>query len=53
MCGASIGSRVVILCDVTIGEGAIVGTGSVLTRDVPPRTVVPGNPAGVSRPVRP
>ena len=43
--GASIGSGAVILCGVTIGEGAIVGAGSVVTRDVPPNTIVAGNPA--------
>jgi acetyltransferase-like isoleucine patch superfamily enzyme len=45
--GASLGSGAVILCGVTIGEGAIVGAGSVVTSDVPPRTVVAGNPARV------
>jgi acetyltransferase-like isoleucine patch superfamily enzyme len=44
---ASIGSGAVILCGVTIGEGAIVGAGSVVTRDVPPDVVVAGNPARV------
>ncbi|MGA4645298.1 acyltransferase [Limisphaera sp. 4302-co] len=48
---ASIGSGATILCGVTIGEGAIVGAGSVVTRDVPPRTIVAGNPARVLRPV--
>lgn len=43
--GASIGTGAVILCNVTIGEGAIVGAGSVVTRDVPADTVVAGNPA--------
>lgn len=43
--GASIGSGSTILCDVTIGENAIVGAGSVVTRDVSPNTVVAGNPA--------
>ena len=42
---ASIGSGAVILCGVTIGEGALVGAGSVVTKDVPPHTVVAGNPA--------
>lgn len=43
--GAAIGSGAVILCGLTIGEGALVGAGSVVTRDVPPFTVVAGNPA--------
>ena len=47
--GASIGSSVTILCGITIGEGAIVGAGSVVTKDVPPRTIVAGNPAIVIR----
>jgi acetyltransferase-like isoleucine patch superfamily enzyme len=47
--GASIGSGATILSNVTIGEGAIVGAGSVVTRDVPPRTIVVGNPAKVLR----
>lgn len=47
--GASIGTSCTILCGVTIGEEAIVGAGSVVTRDVPPRTIVAGNPARVLR----
>jgi acetyltransferase-like isoleucine patch superfamily enzyme len=43
--GASIGTSCTILCGITIGEGAIVGAGSVVTRDVPPHTIVAGNPA--------
>lgn len=43
--GASIGSNATILCGVTVGEGAMVGAGSVVTHDVPPYTVVTGNPA--------
>jgi acetyltransferase-like isoleucine patch superfamily enzyme len=46
---ASIGSGSTILANVVIGEGAIVGAGSVVTRDVPPRTIVAGNPARVLR----
>lgn len=42
---ASIGSGAVILCGVSIGEGALVGAGSVVTKDVPPGAVVAGNPA--------
>lgn len=43
--GASIGSNATILCGVTIGEGAMVGAGSVVTHDVPAGVVVAGNPA--------
>lgn len=43
--GASIGSNATILCGVTVGEGAMVGAGSVVTRDVPPNVIVAGNPA--------
>ena len=49
--GASIGSGVTILSKVTIGENAIVGAGSVVTRDVPANTIVAGNPARVMRTV--
>ncbi len=49
--GASIGSGATVLCNVTIGEKAIVGAGSVVTRDVPPGTIVVGNPARVLRAV--
>ena len=45
--GASIGSGSTILCNVTIGEYAMVGAGSVVTRDVPAGAVVAGNPAGI------
>jgi UDP-2-acetamido-3-amino-2,3-dideoxy-glucuronate N-acetyltransferase len=47
--GASVGSGSTILCNVTIGERAIVGSGSVVTKDVPPGSVVAGNPAKVIR----
>jgi len=47
--GASLGSSATILAGVTIGEGAMVGAGSVVTRDVPPWTIVVGNPAHVLR----
>lgn len=47
--GASIGSSATLLCGVTVGEGAIVGAGAVVTKDVPPRTVVAGNPARILR----
>lgn len=46
---ASIGSNVTILCGVTIGEEAVVGAGSVVTKNVPARTVVAGNPARILR----
>ena len=47
--GASIGSGATILANVTVGEGAMIGAGSVVTRDVPPHSVVAGNPARVMR----
>jgi acetyltransferase-like isoleucine patch superfamily enzyme len=43
--GASIGSNATIICGVTIGENALVGAGSVVTKDVAPNIVVAGNPA--------
>ena len=43
--GASIGAGAVIVCGITIGEFALVGAGSVVTRDVPPHMLVFGNPA--------
>ena len=46
--GASIGANATILPGVTIGAGAMVGAGAVVTRDVPPRAIVVGNPAVVS-----
>ena len=45
--GASIGSGAVLLCGITIGERAIVGAGSVVTKDVPSGAIVAGNPARV------
>ena len=47
--GASIGSGATILSGIVIGENALVGAGSVVTRDVPPNAVVAGNPAKVLR----
>lgn len=47
--GASIGSGSVIMCGVTIGENAIVGAGSVVTKDVPANAVVAGTPARFMR----
>jgi len=46
---ASIGSSATILCGVTIGEGAMVGAGTVVTKNVPPGEVVVGNPARLMR----
>ena len=47
--GASIGTSATILCGVKIGAKAIVGAGSVVTKDVPPNTIVAGNPAKVHK----
>ena len=47
--GASIGANATILPGVTIGEGAMVGAGSVVTKDVPASAVVIGNPAKIAR----
>lgn len=47
--GASIGSSATLLCGITVGENAIVGAGSVVTKDVPDNTIVAGNPAKVLR----
>jgi len=49
---ASIGSGSTILANVTVGENAIVGAGSVVTKDVPANTIVAGNPARVLRRVQ-
>lgn len=51
--GVSIGSGATILSNITIGENAIVGAGSVVTRDVPANTIVVGNPARVLRSITP
>src|SRR5262249_35409561 len=47
--GASIGAGSTMLGNLTIGENAIVGSGSVVTKDVPPNSIVAGNPARVLR----
>ena len=45
--GASIGSGSTLLGGITVGENAIIGAGSVVTKDVPPNTTVVGNPARI------
>jgi acetyltransferase-like isoleucine patch superfamily enzyme len=52
MAGASIGSGATILSNVVIGEKAIVGAGSVVTHDVPPNSIVSGNPARILRTIK-
>jgi len=47
--GASIGANATVICGVTIGENAIVGAGSVVTKNVPANTVVVGSPAKILR----
>ena len=47
--GASIGSGATILANVTVGENALIGAGSVVTKDVPANAVVAGNPARIFR----
>lgn len=47
--GASIGSSATLLCGITVGENAVIGAGSVVSKDVPPNTIVAGNPARVLR----
>ncbi|UWZ86927.1 aminotransferase class I/II-fold pyridoxal phosphate-dependent enzyme [Occallatibacter riparius] len=51
--GASVGSGATILSNVTVGEGAIVGAGSTVTKDVPAHAIVAGNPAHVTRMIKP
>jgi acetyltransferase-like isoleucine patch superfamily enzyme len=51
--GASIGSGSTILCGVTVGENAIIGAGSVVTKDVPKDAIVAGNPARMLRSIAP
>jgi acetyltransferase-like isoleucine patch superfamily enzyme len=45
--GASIGSGAILLCGITVGENAMIGAGSVVTKDVPPDTIAAGNPARI------
>lgn len=52
-CDAYVGVGAIMLPQTTIGENAVVGTGTVVTRDVPPETVVMGVPARVVRPAPP
>ena len=47
--GASIGSSVTLLCGITIGENALIGAGSMVTKDVPANAIVAGNPARLTR----
>lgn len=47
--GASIGSGATLLCGVTIGENAMIGAGSVVTKDVPAGATVAGNPARIMK----
>jgi acetyltransferase-like isoleucine patch superfamily enzyme len=49
--GATIGSGATLLGGITVGENAIVGAGSVVTKDVPANTIVAGNPARILKPV--
>jgi acetyltransferase-like isoleucine patch superfamily enzyme len=51
--GAWLGARTVVMKGVTIGEGAVCGTGSVVTKDVAPYTIVAGNPARVVKELGP
>jgi acetyltransferase-like isoleucine patch superfamily enzyme len=51
--GASIGSGATLLCGITIGENALVGAGSVVTRDVPAHAVIAGNPARIIKSLAP
>jgi len=47
--GASIGSGTTILCGVIVGQDAVIGAGSVVTKDIPPNEIWAGNPAGFIR----
>ena len=51
--GAAIGSGTTLLCGITIGERAVIGAGSVVTKDVPPDAVFAGNPARFLKTLQP
>ncbi|MEJ2616181.1 MAG: acyltransferase [Ignavibacteriaceae bacterium] len=51
--GASVGSSATILCGITVGENSIIGAGAVVTKDVPPNTVVAGVPARIIKKLEP
>jgi len=50
--GASIGSNSTLMCGITVGAGSIIGAGSVVTKDVPDKVVVAGNPAKIIRKIK-
>ena len=50
--GATVGSSATILCGVTVGENAVIGAGSVVTKDIPPNVIVAGVPAKIIRVVK-
>jgi len=50
--GATIGSSATILCGVTVGENAVIGAGSVVTKDIPPNVIAAGVPAKIIRVVK-
>jgi len=51
--GAAVGSAATLLGGITVGENAIIGAGSVVTKDVPANTIVAGNPARLLRKIEP
>jgi acetyltransferase-like isoleucine patch superfamily enzyme len=51
--GAFIGARAIVLKGVTIGRGAVIAAGSVVSRDIPPGVIAAGNPARVIRQIEP
>ena len=50
--GATVGSSATILCGVTVGENAVIGAGSVVTKDIPPNVIAAGVPAKIIRVVK-